>query len=209
MKVRHTCAGGVKRLAVRAVLGAAAAGLVMVATPGSASATTTGIGTVPTNTITPILECITKGTDGSLTALLGYTNASKSTQTLKVGTLNQLAPSRANGSQPTSFQPGTHHGVFSVKLSKSEYMGGDYWYVDGNFAYFGWAWTQNGPFCSAATELPATGNGTGIAIALLVAGAVGVLVVHGVVRRAGRPAAEPVAAGPVAAGPAGAEALDA
>jgi LPXTG-motif cell wall-anchored protein len=185
---------------LRAVVLAAATALLallaVLAVPGTASAATTpGIGTVPTNTITPLLDCVQKNKDGSVTAILGYTNASTRTQTITVGSLNQIAPSRFSGTQPTTFKPGTQHGVLSLPMTNSEYMGGDYWYVDGNFAYFGWTWTQNGPFCAPGTSLPATGNGTGIAIGLLAAGLVGGLVVRRVRRRTTGPTPRAVPAG--------------
>ena len=152
--------------------------LAVLALPGTASAGTTGIGTVPTGTITPLLDCITKNRDGSVTAVLGYTNASASTATIAVGQLNQLSPSRFSGRQPSTFQTGTHRGVLSLTLTNAEYMNGAYWWVDGNVVYFDWPRTQSGPYCSPGTSLPATGNGTGLVIALAVAGVVGALLLR-------------------------------
>ena len=165
-----------------AVLAGAIAMLAVLAVPGTASAATTGIGTVPTGTITPTLQCITKKSDGSVTAVLGYTSSAKTTATIAVGQLNQLSPSRFSGKQPSTFQPGAHPGVLSLTLTSTEYMNGAYWWVDGNVVYFDWARTQSGPFCSPGTTLPANGNGTGIAVGLVAAGLVGVVVVRRVRR---------------------------
>ena len=171
-----------------AALAGAVALLTLLAVPGTASAATSpGIGTVPTGTITPTLQCLTKGSNGSVTAVLGYTSAAKTTATIAVGQLNQLSPSRLSGKQPSTFQPGAHPGVLSLTMTSSEYMNGAYWWVDGNVVYFDWARTQNGPFCSPGTTLPANGNGTGIAVGLVAAGLAGVLVVRRVRRTAGRP----------------------
>jgi hypothetical protein len=165
----------------RAGLVAVIALLALVAMPGAAaaapSATATGF-------VQPILDCITKNPDGTVTAVLGHTNTSKSSITVPVGTWNNIQPAKANGPQPTVFKPGTVHGAYSVKMTNSQYMGGSYWYLDGSFAYFGWAWTQNGPFCPPSTQLPEEGNGTGPAIGLAVAGGVGAILVHRAKRRA-------------------------
>jgi hypothetical protein len=152
--------------------------LTLLAAPGTASAAGTGVGTVPTGTITPLLDCIKKESNGSVTALLGYTSSARTAVTIARGQLNQLSPSRLTGAQPTTFQPGTKHGAFAVTITNAEYMNGAYWWVDGNVTYFDWPRTQQGPYCAPGTTLPAAGNGTGIAIALLAAGVVGALAVR-------------------------------
>jgi hypothetical protein len=65
-------------------------------------------------------------------------------------------------------------------------MGGPYWWLDGEFVYWGWAWTHDGSAatCPSSTELPEEGNGTGPAIALVAAGLVGGVVVQRARRRA-------------------------
>ena len=165
----------------RAALVAVIALVGLLAAPGAASAAPSA---TATGFVKPVLECIRKNTDGTYTAILGHTNSSKSTIRVPVGTWNTIAPAKANGAQPTSFRPGTVRGAYAVTMTQSEYMGGAYWYLDGSFAYFGWAWTMNGPFCPPSTELPEEGNGTGPAIGLAAAGVVGAVLVHRARKRA-------------------------
>jgi len=154
------------------------------AAPGTASAQTGGGG--GDGTVTPFLDCLRQNKDGSYTAILGYTNSSRTTETIARGTWNKVSPTKYDGNQPTSFPAGTKHGALTVTITKSEYMGGPYWYLDGKFVYWGWAWTHDGSAstCPPSTELPEDGNGTGPAIVLVAAGAVGAVVVHRVRRRA-------------------------
>jgi hypothetical protein len=168
--------------ASRAALVAVVVTLVgLFAAPGAASAAPSA---TATGFVKPVLDCVRKNTDGTYTAVLGHTNTSRSTIQVPVGTWNTISPAKANGPQPTVFKPGTVRGAYSVTMTQAEYMGGSYWYLDGSFAYFGWAWTMNGPFCPPSTELPEEGNGTGPAIALTAAGLVGGLMVHRATRRA-------------------------
>ncbi|WP_222265557.1 hypothetical protein [Modestobacter marinus] len=168
---------GRARLA-RAALVAVLALVGLLAVPGTASAAP-GDGT-----ITPVLDCLRQNPDGTYTAVLGYTNSARSTEPIPVGTWNTISPAKYNGGQPTSFVSGTRHGAFSVTLTKSEYMGGPSWYLDGKFVFFGWAWTNGVTTCPPSTELPEEGNGTGPAIAVAVAGLVGAFAVHRARRRA-------------------------
>jgi hypothetical protein len=167
----------------RAALVAVIALLGLVAVPGTASATTRGV--------TPFVDCVRQhGNNGSYTVVLGYTNSSRSTVTIPLGSRNFLSPSKDNGAQPTRFQPGTHHGAFSVGLSKKEYQGLPFWHLDGEVVFFS-AWGQGDPSCPSPTELPEEGNGTGPAIALVVAGVIGAAVVHRFRRRTLASAAAP------------------
>ena len=168
--------------AARVLPAVLAAALLLLVSPAPAGAAT-GVGTVPSGTVTPSTECVQKNSNGTYTALLGYSSSAATAVTIAKGQLNQLAPTRLDGAQPTTFQPGAHRGAFSVTLTSSEYTNGAYWYVDGGFAYFDLARTRQGPFCPAGTALPATGNGTGVAAALVLAGAIGVLLVRRVRRR--------------------------
>jgi hypothetical protein len=105
-----------------------------------------------------------------------------------------MSPTRFDGQQPTTFASGTKHGAYTVTMTPAEYMGGSNWYLDGKFAFFGWAWSTGVPTCPASTELPEDGNGTGPAIALVLAGVVGAVAVHRVRRRALAAAPAPAAA---------------
>ena len=168
-----------RRLAVRGAFAALAAALALVATPGTASAA---------GTVTPLLDCYVQNSDGSFTALLGYSNTTGRTQTIARGTNNVLTPSRYDGVQPTSFKSGTFHGVFTVKLAAADVPYAN-WTLNGANLSTAVSTTTS---CPPGTTLPATGNGTGIAIALVAAAAAGVLVVRRAVRRAGSTTPAPV-----------------
>jgi len=166
----------VRARVTRVALTALVAAVALVATPGTASA----IGEV-----TPVLECVRKNSNGTYTAVLGYTNSSTAPVTIPQGSRNTVSPTKYNGWQPTTFQPGTHRGAVTVTVTGSEYLtGATYWNLDGNVAYYGWTWTRNGPTCPPSTELPAEGNGTGAVIALGIAAVVGAANVHPARRRA-------------------------
>lgn len=168
-----------RRLGPRAAASVAAAGLVVLATPAVASATT--ITTSPTpatataslGTVTPLLDCYTRNADGSYTALLGYTSTYSATRTITSGSsANTFNPTRYNGAQPSSFTTGTHHAAFSVKVLAADIPGGVTWTLDGHVLDYAAEASKSG-ICSPGTSLPAEGNGTGWTIALVAAGAVG------------------------------------
>jgi hypothetical protein len=173
-----------RRRSIGAALVAVAAAVLVSASPGVAAATGTS---TAQGTVTPLLDCLYKNSNGTYTAVLGYDNATSTTRTIAVGSWNQFAPSRFDGAQPTVFRPGVQHGAYAVTLTSSEYMGGPYWYLDGTFVFFGWSWVKAGAACSPR-QLPASGNGTGIAVVLVVAGVSGALLLRRVARRsAGAP----------------------
>jgi hypothetical protein len=157
---------GLARAALVAVIGLVG----LVAAPGTASA--------QDGVVTPLFECVTKlhGADG-WTALLGYSNSSKTPVTVPVGPDNVLRPSARNGEQPTVFQPGTHRGEFTVAFKTGNSVS---WTVGGLSV----SATMNTKRCPDPTELPAEGNGTGPAIVLLGAGVVGAIALHRARRRA-------------------------
>jgi hypothetical protein len=150
----------------------------LIAAPGTASAAS-GDGSV-----TPLVDCLGQNKDGTYTAVLGYTNSARTAETIPVGTWNKISHSKYDGPQPTTLQAGTKHGAYTVTMTKSEYSGGPSWFLDGKFAFFGSAWATGVPACPTSTQLPEDGNGTGPAIALVVAGVIGAVVVHRVRRRA-------------------------
>jgi hypothetical protein len=168
----------------RAGLVALVAGVCLVAVPGSAS------GAVK---IDPIVDCYVQNSDGSFTVVIGYANPGGA-RTIPLGTSNRVHPSRLQGVQPTSFLPGTQHGVFSTTVTGAEVAAGARWELDGRVLDYRDV-SRTAPGCPASTELPEDGNGTGPAIALAFAGVVGAVAVRRVRRRADAEAAAARAGG--------------
>ena len=131
--------------------------------------------------VTPLVECVTK-LNGSAgwTALLGYSNSSPEPVQVAVGPDNVLQPAASNGAQPTTFEPGTHRGVFLVPFQTGNSVT---WRVSGTLVTA----SMSSKRCPSSTDLPEDGNGTGVVIALLAAGAIGAVALHRVHRRT-RPA---------------------
>jgi hypothetical protein len=144
----------------------------------AAPLTGTGVATAapPAPTITPVLECVVVHDAGSFTAVIGYSNDSGQTRTVPYGAQNKLTPTRFDGSQPTTFAPGRQRGVFSVLVDHPSVK----WMLEDATLWL----DADGPRCPPPTEMPAEGNGTGIAVGLGVAGLVGVALVRRVQRRA-------------------------
>jgi hypothetical protein len=154
---------GVIRIALVAVIAVAG----VLALPGTASAK---------GTVVPLLDCVVTNADGTWTAVFGYRNTSTSAVSIPSGPRNKVTPVTYGAPQPTTFQPGTHRGVFTVTVPRGA---GPMWHLDGtNLA----ARAGSATACPSPTELPAEGNGTGVVIALACAGVLGVVLV----RRAGR-----------------------
>jgi hypothetical protein len=131
----------------------------------------------------PVLECVSRAADGSWTAVLGYTNPGAA-KSIPLGSWNSISPATYNGSQPTQYKTGTQHGALSLRLSAFDYTyGGTSWFLDGNMVFIGATFDAGVATCTAL-QLPAQGNDTGAAIALLAAGLLGVLVVVRLRRRA-------------------------
>jgi hypothetical protein len=163
-----------RRRAARLALLAVGAVLSLTAAPGVAAATTA----TTAGSVVPLLDCIRANGNGTWTALFGYDNRTRSTVTIPVGPDNKLTPTSYGAPQPTTFAPGVHHGVFVAPVTRGA---GPMWHLDRtNLA----ARAGSGPACPGSTELPQEGNGTGAAIALAVAGAVGAVAVHRARRRA-------------------------
>ena len=147
----------------------AIAALTLLLTPGTASAA---------GEVTPVLNCTKPAATGSgFTAILGYNNVTDQEITIPFGMQNRFVSSRFDGHQPTVFQPGRHDGVFSVTITAPSAT----WTLGDTPMLIK---PSEAPACSADTQLPADGNGTGAAVALGVAGVVGAAVVHRARRRA-------------------------
>jgi hypothetical protein len=141
----------------------------LLALPGTASAK---------GTVVPLLDCVVANRDGSWTAVFGYQNTAGSPVRIPTGARNKVTPVPYGSPQPTTFEPGTHHGAFTVTVARG---GGPMWHLDGtNLA----ARLDPATACPPSTELPEEGNGTGPAIALVVAGLVGAVGVQRARRRA-------------------------
>ncbi len=103
----------IRRLSITVSLVLVAAGGLLIASMGTATADNGGTGSVK-----PILECVfhDPGT-GQYDALWGYTNTSTIPVTIPVGSQNSFSPSPADRGQVTTFSPGTHDNVFVVSWS--------------------------------------------------------------------------------------------
>ena len=129
-----------------------------------------GPGTAQAAGVSPTIACYQPNSDGTVSVLLGYENTSGVTQTVPLGPDNVIYPSRFQGRQPTTFAPGSHPGVFALTLPASEAWGANWW-LDGSAVTSGSSASQ----CPPGTSLPADGNGAGMTILTLVAGAVAAL----------------------------------
>jgi LPXTG-motif cell wall-anchored protein len=149
-----------------ALLAAAIAGVVLF-NSGPATATWQTIAGQTT------CDCVVKNTEtNQYRAVFGYHSTSKSAGKISVGTNNKLevsgGPSKLDGVQTTTFEPGSHKAAFATGwLSKDAEVT---WSVGGQKASANW----NKPTCGRDVSLPATGNGSGpllaLAASLLIAG---------------------------------------
>jgi hypothetical protein len=146
-----------------------------------------GMATAAPPHVSPSVDCSRLNADGTYTVVLGYTNTHEVTWEHNHESENSLSPRRFQGQQPTVFQPGTHPGVFSLQMTKSE-LSNFRWNLG---PYTVTSRSAASPECAPSTPLPLLGNGTGLAIALAAGGVFGVFFVRRVVRRATAPAIAP------------------
>lgn len=90
-------------------------------------------------TVTPVFECIIRQGGTAYLARFGYVNATLAAVTIPVGGENSLNPASLNGSQPTSFAPGSAADAFQVSSAKASIA----WSLDGTTATA----TFHGPHC--------------------------------------------------------------
>ena len=141
-----------------------------------ASVAAPGIASAEPLTLTGSVDCVIPGSGGAFTAILGYQNTLGHSVWLPDGWLNLLTPFNYSGRQPTTFDPGVHHGVFSVRITD----GAATWWLVGTPV----AITEtSAPHCPPPTQMPGDGNGSGVAIGLVIAGVLGVLIVRRLQRR--------------------------
>lgn len=150
--------------------------LSLVGAPGAASAA---------GTVSPLLDCVVQNSNGTFTAVLGYSNTTGRAQTIAYGYYNVITPSKYDRVQPTTFYSGTYHGVFKVTLTAYDLWSNPNWRLDGDTVDY--ADVTSKP-CPPSTQMPAAGNGAGPALVLLAAGVIGAFLVRRSTRRAGKAA---------------------
>lgn len=144
-----------------ALVGAVAATVAM--TPGVASANDDD------DLVVPLVTCVTQAEGGRYTAVFGYNNRTSRVITVSHGDNNNVDPS---GPVPEVFQPGVHHGVFSVSTTVDRRVEWELYDSEAR------AYESSQPSCGPGVQMPADGNGTGAVVALVAAGAVGAVVLH-------------------------------
>lgn len=127
--------------------------------------------------IQPLADCYASNGDGSITVVLGYTNPGDTTVTIPAGPDNTFNPTSYNGSLPTTFSPGTHHGAASVTVAQADLGDQLSWTLEGTRL----GTTTAVPQCSG-TPLPMIASGGAVVGTFVLAGLVGAVVL----RRAGR-----------------------
>src|SRR5690349_21547064 len=144
--------------AARLLTVAALVAVPLLAAPGAASATTYG-------TVSPLLDCVTQNSNGSFTAVMGYSNTTGRSQTIAYGYNNVITPSKYDRVQPTTFQAGTYHGVFTITVAASDVWSFPGWTLNGDRldAYDAYGVSA----CPPGTQMPSVGNGAGAAIGML------------------------------------------
>lgn len=80
--------------------------------------------------LAPKSEGCVGNANGTFTATWGYANGNANPVSIPIGSANKFYPGSANLGQPTTFQPGTHHAVFTTPFSGSDLT----WILDGRTA---------------------------------------------------------------------------
>ena len=168
-----------RRLRRRLALSALLATFFVSLAPGVAAAAPPSSGS--SGVVFPFIDCYVKNSDGGYTFVLGYTSTYASTVDFSHGNDDHVWPAAHQSQVPTSFDPGTHHGAWSFTIKGSD-LPDARWEIDGTTLSFEPV-LRFIPTCSAPTEMPAWGNGTGGAIALGVAGLIGVLLLRRATKR--------------------------
>ena len=117
--------------------------------------------------VVPTVSCYQPNSDGSVSVLLGYDNSSGVPQTIPRGADNVISPSRYDGTQPTTFAPGSHPGAFALTVASADVFSAN-WTLDGSSLSSATPVSQ----CPAGTSLPAGGNGLGMTMVVLATGVV-------------------------------------
>jgi hypothetical protein len=141
-----------------------------------------GVAAANSGTVRPVVDCYRLNSNYTVTIVVGYVNPNNGTKNIPLGTRNTITPAKFHGVQPTSFKAGTQRGAFSVVLTQADLNSTSSWTLDGNTLNY--ATVGNMQECSPSTPLPAIGNGTVLAVALLAGGGFGVWFVRRQIRRA-------------------------
>jgi len=141
-----------------------------------------GIAAAATPQVVPLINCYYPHSDGDVTVVFGYRSTYSTTKTIPRGSRNYTTPSSYGSSLPTTFKPGTNNGVATLRVDARDLTPSTAWYLDGSsLNYLSAAYAVG--VCTQA-QLPGIANGAAIVVALLLAGAAGVLVVRRVRRAA-------------------------
>lgn len=89
--------------------------------------------------VTPFLDCVTPA-GNNYVAQFGYLNRNTVAVTIPLGQNNAVSPSNLDGSQPTSFAPGSQHNVFRITFFKRQSVT---WSLKGSTATA----SSNSPHC--------------------------------------------------------------
>jgi hypothetical protein len=150
--------GRIRQRGLRAAAAALAAGLWLVLVPAPAAA-------APGDSLRPFIDCVTRKADGSWTAVLGYENTARSAVVLAPGPKNKITPLKGVA-VPGRFEPGVRHGALAVTVvGHSSFL----WHLGDDQLKVRSTSTP----CPPETEMPTDGNGTGVVVALAVAGLAG------------------------------------
>ena len=173
-----SCPAERTRRPVRFALLAVLLALVVSAVSGSASAAPPWA----RQSVVPLVDCYAQNSDGSYTVILGYRSSYTATKAIPLGTNNYVTPSTYTSQLPTVFAPGEQHGAAKLTISAWDMNNSNpTWYLDGTTLSYSTA-SATAALCSSA-QLPALANGGALVVLLLVAGAVGMLVVRRVRQR--------------------------
>ena len=123
-----------------------------------------------TKDLRPHFECSAPNSDGSYTALFGYTSDATDDTTASIGAQNQFTTPPKDRGQPTTFSPGRHVAVFGTQFNAGESPS---WHLGTDTAK-----ANTTTLCSAPPEL--SENSTWIA---LPAASLGSIAVWGLIQR--------------------------
>jgi hypothetical protein len=99
-------------------------------------------------TVKPVVECVSPLGGNGYRATFGYENTAAATIFLAAGSANGFSPDPIDRGQPTSFDPGSHSGVFSTEFSGDSVT----WRISGQSAVA----TSSSPACPLAPVISPT-----------------------------------------------------